>query len=809
MRRNKIITLILILLFPTILSLGSFITNVKAGPVIPENDPRNDWHWGVDVGDKLMFEMEMVVTNYTSQEVTNMYRNTEIYNITSIDNVTGDLYGFYPFQNLSKILIDLLWEDSVGVLSASPATDRPFAAFGYNKTLDKEFFQAGEGFIAPMVFPINDTILDVALMADIYNETSLDPLTKQMGIFNTFDDYSVDSTSTEIYFQNTTDDYFFRASYYPNNGTMKDFDGYYEINMGQKFLINVTGKRIFEHDITDEVVWGVNPGDVIYYNVNQSGAGAFLTKIEVEGFTQSVYWSRNWTMYSMDWPMVFENVIVTMSTWNGTGWEEMISSSPFVAANNYYPMCFPLIESLEGKSGFINPISATLEDFKFLINNNTHHITGWLPFDQVYYTIIVIPPPPGGVGRTILEMTMIQTGIQMAYARYDFSTGFIDLQVGYYMGNMTSYFERVDELVEWDIDIGDVLYFKKNINDDLQEVRLTITSINQIFINMSTTGFPKPTGQPELQFFTEIYAESAQWHKNDEMWNIHPTNNKTLFAAANEYWPIAPFAMMGAFPLYFPEGTVATDFQNLFGMMTSMFDDITYNPGQIIMRNTTANKELQMHFDETTGRMTYLGGDDMMESDWIYMSVYPEYIENLDPGSNHFTLQSDFSMDTTVEADIYTATSGSGVDYLYALLPFNPIETPLPNGTALLYLDAKITNHTQIGENISMTVTLPPSLDLSTLDIFLYAWNMGGTSEWDEPPPDFWLSVTFNYAANSVTFEFPTDSPFAVISAMSYNVRGDQGEGEPEIPGFDLYLISLMIIVISAIVIKRKLKRKL
>lgn len=796
MRRNKVITLILILIFPTILSLGSFVTNTRAGPEIPEDDPKNNWHWGVDVGDKLMFEVEIVVTNNASQEVTNMYRNHEIYNITSIYNVTGDLYGFYPFQNFSKIEIDLLWEDSVGVLSASPLTDVPLALFGYNKTLNKVFYEAVTGMLAPMVFPINDTILDVALMADIYNETSLDPITKQLGFFNIFDDYSVDVGKTEIYFQNTTDDYFFRASYYPNNGTMKDFDGYFAMNMGEWMLLNVTGKRVFEHDITDEVVWGVKPGDIIYYNVNQTGSGAFLTKIEVEGFNKSVYWSRNWTMYSMDWPMVFDNVIVTMSAWNGTGWEELISSSPFVAANNYYPVCFPLMESMAGQSGFILPISATLDDFKFLINNDTHHITGWFPFDLVYYD----------VSGNIINMTMIQSGGQTVWAIIDSSTGFIDIQAAYYMGDLVMYVEKVDELLEWAIDVGDVLYFKQNIQDDLQEVRLTITSFNQTFIDMSTTGFPLPTGQPNLQFFTEIYAEFAQWHKDDEIWYTYGEN---LFAAANEYWPIAPFAMMGTFPLYFPEGTVATDFQNMFDMMAFMFDDITYNPGQIIMRNTTANKELQMHFDETTGRMTYLGGDNMMGPEWFHMSVYPEYIENLIPGANHFTLQSDFSMDATVTADIVSATGGPGVDYLYALLPFNPIGTPLPNGTALLYMDTKITDHTQIVGNVSMTVILPSSLDLSTLDIFLYAWNMSGTSEWDEPPPEFWYSVTFNYIANSITFEFPTEIPWAVISAMSYQVREEPEDGEPEIPGFDLFLISLLIVVISAIVIKRKLKRKL
>lgn len=53
MRKNKKIVLVLILLFPTILSLGSFITIAKATSDIPEEDPKNDWHWGVNVGDLL------------------------------------------------------------------------------------------------------------------------------------------------------------------------------------------------------------------------------------------------------------------------------------------------------------------------------------------------------------------------------------------------------------------------------------------------------------------------------------------------------------------------------------------------------------------------------------------------------------------------------------------------------------------------------------------------------------------------------------------------------------------------------------
>ncbi|MFX0028003.1 MAG: hypothetical protein ACFE8B_02245 [Candidatus Hermodarchaeota archaeon] len=793
MRTTKTKILILLLLFPMILSLGASITNVEGRSTIPAPDPRNSWHWGVNVGDMIMFESEMILTNFSSQEVKKMNRNMDIWNITSIINETGGIYGFYPFQNFSKVIGDLMYEDTVGTLSAV-LSDAPLALFGYNDTFSKEFYLSGGG-VVPYIFPINDTVLDIGFMASLFNETCLYPLT-EMGLYNKFDNYTYDEGKTEILFQNTTDGYYFRASFYPNNGTLKDMDGYYLVNMGELMALNVSGKRVFDHDVTDEVVWGVSPGETFYYYVNQTGYDTFLARLKVQGFNKSVYWSTNWTIYPMDWPMVFEEVLVEMSMWNGTGWSTG-GTMPLTAANNFYPMCIPLMQSLGGQSGFILPTSATVEDFLFMFNNHTADITQWFPFDTVHYE----------VSGNIVNFTMSQSGNgQVSVGVFNLDTGLVELQYATYLGEIQMWFELADELVEWDVDIGDNLYFKQIIDGNMEERRFIIDSIEYKFLDVTTIGFPIPTGQPKYQFFTEVYANFSVWMKDTETW--FDPGGTWEFSAANEYWPIAPYHMMGNMPYLLPEGTVANDLQNLFNILSMWYDDITYNPGHVIMRNTTASKEFHFYFDETTGRMTYLGGENYAMNEWWPMAVYPEFIQNLNTGANTFVLSDNFDMDPTLTVDI-DITGSTEPDFIYAVLPHNPIGIPLPNGTALLYLDHKITDHSAVVGNVTMTLQFPSSIQISENFIYLYAFNVSGTGEWDLAPPEYYLyGVTYDLANNRMTFQIQIAGPYMYISAVSYEELPPDGDGTPPIPGYDLLILSLAIITVSALLIKKMYKKK-
>ena len=791
MRKNKTKLLILLLLFPMVLSLGLFITNVKGVSNIPEPSPKNSWHWGVDVGDTFMFESELIMTDFFTHEVINMYRNIDIYNITAFLNITGGFSGTYPYQRFSEIIVESLWEDTVGELSVSAFGSFPLCIFGYNDTLKKHFYQIGAGGITPFVFPINDTILDISLMSSIYNETFLTPVYENQRTFNKFDELIVDVGNTEFTFKNSTDGYYFRASYYPNNGTLKDMDAYYVMDFGGWKILNVSGKRVFNHDVTDELVWGVDIGDEIYYYANQSGS-TFLARLTIEGFNKTVYWSSNWTMMGIEWPMVFEDVFISMSAWNGTDWV-LLSTNPITAANNFYPMCLQHMR-MYPQSGLILPTSTTVEDFIFLFNNYTADITGWFPFDTFHYD----------VSGNVINVTMTQSGNgQVSVGIYNLDMGLVELQYATYLGKIQLWFELAD--MEWDVDIGDYLYFKQNFDENMQELRYIVKSIEYSFVDVTVLGYPKPAGHPKYQFFSEVYADLSIWMKDTETWSEMGTY---LLADASEYWPIAPDAMIGGMPFIVPKETAASELQNNFNMLLMWYDDIVCNPGHIILRNTTASKELHFYFNETSGRMKYIGGDNFAAHKWWHLSAYPENIRNLDHGSPHIELSDDFDMETAVTVDIDNVAIGVvQPDFIYALLPYNPVGVPLPNGTALLYLDHKITNHSLITTNITMTIDFPSSIDLSEIIVYIYSWNVTGSGEWELAPPEFYQhSVNYEVESNRMWFEIEVIGPYMYLSAISYEVMPE--DGTPPIPGYDLFFLSLVIITVSTLIVKKLRKKK-
>ena len=575
--------------------------------------------------------------------------------------------------------------------------------------------------------------------------------------------------------------------------------------------MNITAKRVFEYDITDEIAWSIDIGDTLYYHINDTWGGYQLTKIDITGFNKEIYGSRNWT-YPNDTPvpMTFETLYVNISVWNETHYDLMGANISLSAANNFYPMCFPLMEMMgEGGEIMIMPTSATLDDFKFLINNETRRLLGYpmyFPFDIITYDVT----------DSIANMELIQSEGQTAYMVYNFSSGMIESQAMYDMGNLGSYIKRARYLPDWPVDIGDVLYYKQNMEvmaSPQMEYRVNITEFDGELINMTEFAeirnamgqpFILPPGQPELQFFLKVIAEHAAWDYEYETWSYM---GEIIFAVANEYWPLLPYGTELGIPVIMPKGVIVTDFQSLFDSLAGVFDYITPNPNHVILKNTTADKELHFYFDGAEGKTTYIGGWNYAgpSMGWFYMSVYPENVQHLNPGPNTVILQSDFITDTTVSAGIPVAIGTPGTDFIYALLDNNPIGVGLPEGDPLLFLEMKITDHALLAGNITITLTLPSTLDLDTLDIFFWAWNMSGLSQWDAPPPEWEQTVIYDYANNRIIFEFPVDSPFAVISAISY--ESAEPEEPEEIPGYDLFLISLLITMISAIILKKKRKK--
>ncbi|MFX0043356.1 MAG: hypothetical protein ACFE8L_10625, partial [Candidatus Hodarchaeota archaeon] len=158
--------------------------------------------------------------------------------------------------------------------------------------------------------------------------------------------------------------------------------------------------------------------------------------------------------------------------------------------------------------------------------------------------------------------------------------------------------------------------------------------------------------------------------------------------------------------------------------------------------------------------------------------------------------------DMTVTVNLNVSIGGPAPEYIYNFLPYNPVNVSVPEGTPLAYFDQLITNWVLIDGNITMTMTLPPSIDLNEIELRFYAYNMSGTLEWDEAPPEIYNQIIYDYGSNSFTIETPA-FPWGVISAISYISAPAE---EPIIPGYNVLIFVIGMIIISALLIK--LKRK-
>jgi hypothetical protein len=190
-------------------------------------------------------------------------------------------------------------------------------------------------------------------------------------------------------------------------------------------------------------------------------------------------------------------------------------------------------------------------------------------------------------------------------------------------------------------------------------------------------------------------------------------------------------------------------------------------------------------------------------SEWNYMTIYPKFNTSLTPGTvNEFTLQSDFTLDITVEVTLNVSIGAPTPEYIYNVIPFNPINITLPNGTALIFFDQLITNYGLIEGNITLIITFPLSIDLSQTELFFFAFNASGTDQWDQPPPEFYDNIIYNYTANSITLEIEPWGPQSVISAFAYIDLSQL----PGIPGYEPIMILgfTMIGVLSLVIIMRK-----
>lgn len=804
LKKSKQYVLILLITIPMLLALSSLMTNVQGGPDdIPVAHPNNGWHWDVEVGDQIYFEGEFILTNATTGEIYMMFKDLWIYNITAIGNVTIDAgygVGEYSQINATSCYYDL------SEIEAYDQYPQELALFGYHDADPiKHKYRAGYNGMA-FVLPLNGSAIDVDLLAGILNETFYGSPMYQMA-FNKFNDYTT-GPGNRIYFYNTSDDYFTDAYYY-DNGTLDIGTAYLAANMGEgPIYINATMRQVFDYDITDEVEWGVSEGDTIYFDAIENEYTVDEGrewKYNITGFSDMLF-NKTKNGFSEEEPvyMVYEVVFADRFLWNGTDYE-YFGNIMVGAANNFYPQYF---DDVNPVMSYIWPINVPREDFEFMWNNDTVRIWESMPFDEVYYTengnieVYIINSTGTDYARLILSKS---TGVTQYLETY---------QTIYGMDYFMIYQLKTQTLVDWSVNIGDIIYFKQNddYEDGFTDIKVTIIKTGTYYVNMTFLveyynyyGVPMtlPSGQPEFQFFSYIYASVEEWNPSTQSWDYDGTID---LAIANIYWPISPLIFeMGGAPMLLPEDTSSSELTGIFDMFSPIYDDITYSTGLVILRNSTLDRTLYFYFDEVSGRMTMMYGWGNMPvpgAEWNYMTYYPKFYRALSFGTNSFTMNSDFITDMTVTVELDVSLGGATPEYIYNFLSMNPVNVSVPEGTALAYFDQLITYYALIDGNITMTMTLPSSIDLNNIELRFYAYNMSGTLEWDEAPPEFYSTIIYDYGTNSFTIETPV-WPWGTISAVSYISAPAE---EPIIPGYNVLIFVIGIIVISALLIKWKRK---
>lgn len=618
---NKRIFMMFLVLFPAALILGTLITNVQGGPYIPEPHANNKWHWSVDVGDKMYFETEFILTNVSTREVEMMFKDIWIYNITSIANVTLDWLGVNDFSQVNASMC--YYNVTEGELE-SYGYSSEFALFGYENSTDpiKHRIKAGQNGI-PLLLPLNGSNnVQVDIMADIINETLYYPM-GQTG-FNKYDGVMNDTISNRIYFTNSTDG-FYSDAYYYDNGTLNMGSAYMMAQFGGGPLyINATMKQVFNYNITDDLTWGVNPGDDIYYdgveNERFFEEYSMELKIHINSISDILINKTKNGFSEEPIYMVYEAVFADLLIWNGTDYEIMYSDIPIGMANNFYTQYFD--ETGPSPYNFLYPTNFVREDYEFMWNNDTLRI--WdLPFDEVQFY-------DNGVLEVVVRNS---TGIGLVNTKIEKSSGIVQsmfmLDEHGFM-----YFEiKTQTLVDWSLNLGNVFYYKAN-GEEFYDIKATIVGTYACFTNMTYVseyynyyGIPLilPSGQPELQFFSYIEASFEEWDPNTESWtNYH----EMIIAMANIYWPISPIMLeVGSPSMLVPENTYNTDLSYFFDMYSPDYDSITYNTGHVTLRNSTLDKEMHYYFDETSGLVTMMYGWGKIPvpgAEWTYMSYYPK-----------------------------------------------------------------------------------------------------------------------------------------------------------------------------------------
>ncbi|MHA1292769.1 MAG: hypothetical protein ACTSQJ_08905 [Promethearchaeota archaeon] len=353
-------------------------TAIPPHKFVPEQDVHNAWYWSIDIGDWLIYEGEITITNLTDGRAFSL-RLQNIFNITAIANISCLIPGVGSML-FSQINYSLIYYNLTTLKYETIWVNKPCAQFIYNTTTSQHehyYRDIDPLYYFAYILPINSTRgVQVNKIGNIINNTYYKAFSPIFSIPR-WNNIIYNKNANEIYYENTIGGYFINTSYV-DSGILNSVSSYYTFNMGgHTYLLNANFHRVFEDNMTDEVDWGAKKGDTFYFT--QSYSGSFdNVKVVITGFSnyqtivQGAYGNQI---------QIFRNINGNLSIWNSTTQQYDLKyiNMPLARANNFYPFVpfsspYMQLWMPDGISGF---------DIAWFYNNDT---VWYIGMDKVFVT---------------------------------------------------------------------------------------------------------------------------------------------------------------------------------------------------------------------------------------------------------------------------------------------------------------------------------------------------------------------------------------------------------------------------------------